>query len=164
MSSPRFPRRTTVTALSLLGFGALAAPLATTPAQAADGGCLTYHPGGYSIGICVNNRNNHDRAYPDYYVNQPALPGNCRIVVELWDRSNRRFGDEFQDGSSCSPGHHPVSGYWCNADWRPVPADTDIKVHAYFRLYVNGRQVNDTTTNSPEITVTSRGENDCHGG
>ena len=164
MFLPSLTRRAQAFLMPVAALVLTTASLSAPAAQAAAGGCNTYSVAHSSVGICINNRNYGDRAYPDYYVNAP-LPANCKIVVEIWDNHNRRYGDEFQDTNSCGQGHHPPADVtWCQPDWRPVTAGQKLLVHSYFRLYINGSQVNDTTTNSPSITVTSEGENDCHGG
>jgi hypothetical protein len=157
-------------AACLLGTIALAgtAVLGNAPsALARQGGCSNYSgstgtsPGSYNIGICVNDHNTGTNAYPDYYVNSP-LPSNCRIVVEVWDNGGgHRFGPVFQDGNSCASGHHPASGSWCVTNWDPAGYGSNLTVHAYFRIYINGQQKNNTYTNSPPIGVTYTGMAHC---
>lgn len=151
-------------AASLFGASALlasAALLTAAPdAHASQGGCTNYSPGGYPIGICVNDRNTGTNAYPDYYVNS-AVPANCRIQVEVWDNANHRYGPVFRDGSPCTRSHHPANGTWCVSNWDPVDYGSHVTVHAYFRLYSGSRQINDTSTNSPSITVSFTGMAHC---
>ncbi|WP_221765871.1 hypothetical protein [Streptomyces sp. WAC 06783] len=99
-------------------------------------------------------------AYPDYYVNS-AVPANRRIQVEIWDNANHRFNSAFKDGNSCARGRHPVGGSWCVSNWDPADYGSRVSVHAYFRLYSGNRQVNDTSTNSPSITVSYTGMAHC---
>ncbi|MEU6557564.1 hypothetical protein ABZ915_46245 [Streptomyces sp. NPDC046915] len=140
----------------LSGAGVLlaAAGLMAAPDAQATGNCKDYSPGGYPIGICINDRNipGATNAYPDYYVNG-AVPANCRITVEIWDGFKRRFGPVFQDSNSCTKGHHPSSGSWCVSSWDPAEYGDSVTVHAYFRLYSGSRQINDTSTNSGPLTV-----------
>ncbi len=114
----------------------------------------------YPIGICVNDRNTGTNAYPDYYVNG-AVPANCRIKVEVWDNANHRYGPVFKDGSPCTRGHHPANGTWCVSNWDPADYGSHVTVHAYFRLYSGSGQINDTSTNSPSITVSFTGMAHC---
>jgi hypothetical protein len=138
-----------------------AALLTAAPAaQASQGGCNDYTQGGYPIGICINDRNTGTNAYPDYYV-KGAVPANCRIQVEIWDRFGHRFGPVFQDSNSCAQGHHPASGSWCVPSWDPAEFGDTVTVHAYYRLFSGSRQINDTTTDSKPITVAYTGMAHC---
>jgi hypothetical protein len=119
------------------------------------GGCRTYTPAGHSIGICISDRSKTGlQAWPDYYVNDPTMPANCSITVELWSyawETNSGGPERYWQLSnqSCTPGHH---GPWCvDGDWGG--GEGHHAVHAYFRLFVDGRQVNDLGTDSPELLV-----------
>jgi len=157
-------------AAATLIIGVAAIFLATPSAQASNGGCSTYDnkwnngQRSLSVGICINDRNTGYAVYPDYYV-KDAAPSNCRIVVEVWDNYQKRFGDQWQDSNSCKQGHHPdpSSGTWCVSDFSAGynPQDKGIQLHAYYRLYINGKQVNDTSTNSLSSWVDYYGNGSC---
>ncbi|MEU2794443.1 hypothetical protein [Streptomyces sp. NPDC007100] len=65
------------------------------------------------------------------------------------------------DGSPCTRSHHPANGTWCVSNWDPADYGSHVTVHAYFRLYSGSRQINDTSTNSPSITVSFTGMAHC---
>ncbi|HEX6527072.1 MAG TPA: hypothetical protein VF070_44725 [Streptosporangiaceae bacterium] len=131
-------------ALLLAGIGAAGiAP----GANASQGGCRTFTPSGHSIGICIDDHNTGTNGYADYYVNN-ALPGNCRIQVEIWDSNGPQRWGAWQDNNSCARGHH-FNNAWCVTFVGPA-GNLEV-VHAFFRLFINGKQVNDLSTNSKTI-------------
>jgi hypothetical protein len=120
------------------------------PAEASTGGCTSsdWTGQGFTIGVCVNDRNTTTTAFPDIYVNgspytNTSPTSTCSILIEVWGD----HGDNYShDQVGCAKGHY--NGY-------ATPAFGAINLHAFARLLVNGGSYG--TKDSPKIPLDANG-------
>lgn len=118
--------------------------------QASTGGCTSsdWTGQGFSIGICINDRNTTTTAFPDIYVDKSPYTNlnptpACSIIIEVWGD----HGDNYShDLIGCAAGHH--NGY-------ATPVFARTRVHAFARLELGGIAYG--TKDSPSITLDSVG-------
>ena len=125
--------------------GGIAAPCLILPAataqaaQNSQGGCITYTVQGYNVGVCVNDHNTGNIAYPDIWVNKSAGSGsNCGINLSVWDDHNHRYTSK---ELSCGTGEQPGTA--------TTTFSSPTLAHAYARLDLNGKAY--PIGNSPSV-------------